>query len=172
MEVGSYKDGTKRYEYRHLNDLKLAHPKSLAAPVERPKLGRPPTRTSAQVKSSEPTDARSSTSAGSTDQKFNRFPNPTQDKSKQPVGGAAVGTPASDNHATSILEERLPASESNGGLSTGPPSIPPFARPIRATRNPNPCYVDSISFDVTPWSATKDQIHELNESISQWKTQN
>ena len=172
VEVGSYKDGTKRYEYRHLNDLKLAHPKSLAAPVERPKLGRPPTRTSAQVKSSEPTDARSSTSAGSIDKtEFNRFPNPTQDKSKQPVGGAAVGTPASDNHATSILEERLPASESNGGLSTGPPSIPPFARPIRATRNPNPCYVDSISFDVTPWSATKDQIHKLNESISQWKTQ-
>ena len=27
IEVGSYKDGRKRYEYRHINDLKFAHPK-------------------------------------------------------------------------------------------------------------------------------------------------
>ena len=42
LEVGCYKDGTKCYELRHLNDLKLSHPKSLAAPAERPRLGRPP----------------------------------------------------------------------------------------------------------------------------------
>ena len=42
LEVGCYKDGTKCYELRHLNDLKMSHPKSLAAPAERPRLGRPP----------------------------------------------------------------------------------------------------------------------------------
>ena len=46
LEVGTYKDGTKRYEIRHANDLKLAHPKSLMAPTTRPNLGRPPTSSS------------------------------------------------------------------------------------------------------------------------------
>ena len=46
LEVGSYKDGRVRYEFRHLNDIKPAHPKSLAGTVERPKLGRPAAMTS------------------------------------------------------------------------------------------------------------------------------
>ena len=41
LEVGQYKDGRKRFEFRHINDLKFAHPKSMAAPAQRPKLGRP-----------------------------------------------------------------------------------------------------------------------------------
>ena len=41
LEVGSYKDGRKRFELRHLNDLKPAHPKSIAAPASQPRLGRP-----------------------------------------------------------------------------------------------------------------------------------
>ena len=41
IEVGHYKSGEKRYEIRHFNDLKIAHPDSLAAPAVRPALGRP-----------------------------------------------------------------------------------------------------------------------------------
>ena len=44
IEVGLFKNGEKRYEVRHLNDVRLAHPDSLAAPVHRPKLGRPTKR--------------------------------------------------------------------------------------------------------------------------------
>ena len=42
IEVGVYKNGEKRYEVRHVNDLKPAHPDSFAAPFSRPQLGRPP----------------------------------------------------------------------------------------------------------------------------------
>ena len=55
IEVGHYKDGRKRYELRHLNDVKLAHPKSMAAPAARPALGRPPT---VQVNGPNQTDAK------------------------------------------------------------------------------------------------------------------
>ena len=41
--VGYYKSGEERYEIRHLDDLKFAHPESLAAPASRPALGRPAT---------------------------------------------------------------------------------------------------------------------------------
>ena len=43
IEVGLYKSGEKRYEVRHANDLKFAHPDSPAAPIHRSPLGRPPT---------------------------------------------------------------------------------------------------------------------------------
>ena len=48
LEVGVYKDGSKRFELRHLNDLRLAHPDSMAAPAQRPKLGRPSAQSEAQ----------------------------------------------------------------------------------------------------------------------------
>ena len=41
IEVGEYKNGEKRYEIRHINDLKFPHPNSLVAPARRPALGRP-----------------------------------------------------------------------------------------------------------------------------------
>ena len=41
IEVGRFQDGSKRFEIRHLNDVKICHPKSLAAEASRPKLGRP-----------------------------------------------------------------------------------------------------------------------------------
>ena len=53
IDVGSYKSGERRHEIRHFNDLKLAHPNSLAAPAVRPKLGRPP-KTATPDKSSSP----------------------------------------------------------------------------------------------------------------------
>ena len=43
LEVGLYKDGSTRYEIRHIDDLKFAHPDSLAAEARRPALGRRPT---------------------------------------------------------------------------------------------------------------------------------
>ena len=43
LHVGNFKDGTKKYEIRHANDLKFTHPDSLAAPIHRPSRGRPRT---------------------------------------------------------------------------------------------------------------------------------
>ena len=150
LEVGTYKDGRKRYEYRHLNDLKAAHPKSLASPVERPKLGRPATRTSSSDEGSMATDA----TPGSAEQlpqpsSVNTNANQFQNKTKLPV--------ARENSNSFSA----PAPE-----PTGPPAVQPFSRPARTTRNPNPYYVDSIALDVTPWSATRDQINAINQSIS------
>ena len=40
------------------------------------------------------------------------------------------------------------------------------ARPIRSTRNPAPYYVDSIQLSsLRPWSASKDEISAINQSI-------
>ena len=41
LKVGKFKSGEDIFEIRHLNDLKFAHPESLAAPAQRPKRGRP-----------------------------------------------------------------------------------------------------------------------------------
>ena len=100
-----------------------------------------------------------------------QLPQPPTQASKQAAGADELSGGASQqnqNHATSIPVERVPASAEENGL-TGPPPIQAFSsgRPVRTSRNPNPYYVDSIAFDVTPWSATKAQIHELNQSINQ-----
>ena len=178
IEVGTYKDGRKRYEYRHLNDLKLAHPKSLAAPAERPRLGRPTkTLTSDSTDTSDATDAKSLECQQSS-QDLNRFPQPplqsTTAQNKQAAGRAKSHLPAANttsrDHATSTHDDREPASVEKDGLTTGPPPVPAFptARSIRSTRNPNLCYVDSITFDTTTsaWSVSKDQLDQLNYSIN------
>ena len=126
IEVGSYSDGRKRYEVRHLNDLKLAHEDSPAAVVQRPKLGRPSSKTST------PSNVPDST----------EFPNPpsmTVDGSKQTLvltGRAVNGTSETISHETSNLGGDILASAAGGGSS------PPLVRPVRSTRNPNPSYVD------------------------------
>ena len=60
--VGHYRSGEERYEVRHINDLKFAHPDSMAAPASRPTLGRPPTSvrtdTSTTTKSSSGADSQ------------------------------------------------------------------------------------------------------------------
>ena len=157
LDVGQYKSGERRFEIRHLNDIKAAHPKSMAAPAQRPVLGRP--KTSGQSGGPGVTEAKSppSTKTGS---------GPVDVNSKQPRQPAAVvGTPASVSHETSNVTSRvlppdsgsqpakiqttpqLPTSSANDefeGVLTGPPPVQPFGRPIRSTRNPYPLYVDSF----------------------------
>ena len=162
IEVGEYKDGRKRYEYRHLNDLKFAHPKSLAAPAHRPKLGRPSTRSSSM-------DLQSSTEVveeqfpSPSDVLTNRLndPQPPEAVSVNKLPVVIKGNDATAqniNHETSIQDDRQPP-------SSGPPPVKPFSRPTRSTRNPNPVYVDAITLS-RPWSASKDEIAELNRQIS------
>ena len=143
------------YEYRHINDLKFAHPKSLASPVERPKLGRP--------KASTLIGGTTQTEVGSPEVTLpNRFPHPPSvqkphppsvegQKSKQ-GGGYSVGNQPTKSHETSNLSGSEPPSPTPAGNT----------RPIRASRNPNPIYVDAIS---RPWSASPADIAEINRSI-------
>ena len=146
IEVGSYKDGRKRYEYRHLDDLKFAHPNSLAAPAERAKLGRP---TSNPLEGS--TSTKSMASAGTPINRFDYLPKPPTNVNNQSGGNqtrAVVNAPSAF---------RDPAREN----SNGPPPVPPFtSRPVRASRNPRPKYVDAI------WSASPIELDLINASIN------
>ena len=127
---------------------KLAHPDSLAAPAVRPKLGRPATSSSSKLQSS----------TEETPRPANRFPQPPAESSSSPstankqAAGQVNGTSPGASHATSILPERVLASEADTGSAneefqgviTGPPPAQAFSRPVRSTRNPNPSYVDSF----------------------------
>ena len=166
------KDGTKRFEIRHVNDLKFPHPKSLAAPAVRPRLGRP-AGTSSSLDSKTSTEETAPVPASPSPS--NRFlltkqlPNPPSSQtSKQAVATGNAATKAIVNHETSISGKRQPASELDSGLAmSGPPPSPPFpARPVRATRNPSPYYVDSIQLvSCRPWSASQDEVSALNRAI-------
>ena len=165
IEVGSYKDGRKRYEYRHVNDLKMAHPKSLAAPVERPKLGRPAMTSSSDVHDQTDADAVNWKENPSNHFPSKRVPEPPVGN-KQAAGPLNSGTSRSSGHATSTTEDPSPAFDPASGLTiNGPPPKPAFSstRPVRTTRNPNPIYVDSIS---CMWSASKSDLAAINSSIS------
>ena len=148
--VGKYKSGENRYEIRHFNDLKIAHPDSLAAPASRPKLGRPKKVTGqgdGQI-TTEVTAEEGVTAAPS-----NRFPQPPAVSYPASVNNRVVATPESANHETSNQE-------APDWVTTGPPQIVPFnRRPIRATRNPSPKYVDAI------WQASAAELAALNQAI-------
>ena len=160
LEVGIFKDGRKRYEIRHANDLKFAHPSSLAAPIQRPKLGRPPSSPEPHPDTSGPPDLQTSTEEDArilTDA-TNRFPDPPYSppttQSKQAVTGQRHATTSSYNHETSIQKRSERASASD--------------RPVRSTRNPSPQYVDAVEVcwsTKRPWSATQADIAALNDSI-------
>ena len=125
LEVGNFKNGDKRYEVRHANDLKFAHPDSMAAPAARPALGRPRKPASSDVNNQ--TDAEFAVSEPSNEVPF---PHPTTNRLS-----------TADPPAPSTANEEF------DGVVTGPPPAPAFSRPTRTTRNPNPYYVDSLSFD-------------------------
>ena len=138
LVVGHYKSGAERFEIRHANDLKFAHPESMAAPAERPALGRPAT-----VRK----DVRIHTDAPSTDllpppQLINQS-DPEPPPPAQPVVDDA-GKQTKQNNPNSNV----------GG------------RPTRTTRNPNPYYVDAMSWSPQPWSASQTEVDALNKSIS------
>ena len=131
----------------------------MAAPVQRPKLGRP-SGASTPKGGPEPTEA-SSPSNTTTASASNRFPNPPlSEENKQTrdaaTGSAILGTPAKQNHETSYQKWREP--------SSGDQSL---ARPTRSTRNPAPKYVDALEYSkVRPWSASKEEIRDLNLLIN------
>ena len=116
IDVGTYKSGEKRYEIRHLNDIKIAHPKSLAAPAQRPTLGRPPqsAQTSVPGDTSPSTDAQIAAPSRSLSPKkpSNHFPQ----QSRQAAGSenkqsfpASAGNDAKSRdptHATSTTVGR------------------------------------------------------------------
>ena len=180
LEVGLYKDGRKRYELRHINDLKFAHPDSLAAEARRPALGRKPTSLHG---GQQPTEAQSPLAPTSPEgNSLNRSdPNPPTptgpELSKQKN---AVGNLGEANHQTSTPQRPLPitspatAGNSNDTLSSR-------GRPARSTRNPNPIYVDSISVSGPPpklgfpppaaWSASATDLEEINRSIGAFTSQ-
>ena len=149
IEVGLYKSGEKRYEIRHFNDLKIAHPDSLAAPATRPKLGRP---TTVQSKGQNETEAGPNPPVQQTGPPpfcFGANPsslNPLNDGNKNNIG-----------HATSNSGQPAASSAEAGNLK----------RPIRSTRNPAPQYIDAFQWSsLRPWSASSDEIAALNDSIT------
>ena len=142
MEVGQYKSGEKRYEIRHFNDLKLAHPESMAAPASRPTLGRPPKNPSAPAEHQTSTEASEEALPASSPE-LNRFPNPTSLSGPPPVPFAAQPVKINKTVDTSS------AGNSN--------------RPVRSTRNPAPIYVDALH---KPWSASQLEINALNRAIN------
>ena len=151
LDVGTFKSGEKRFEIRHLNDIKFAHPKSLAAPAERPSLGRKP-RTSVPVGVSNPTEPGPSPTTVLPGQ--NRFSEPDN---TLPVEQAPPNDLSTNNEPAEI-QTRFPA---------------------RSTRNPNPIYVDALSMEYTgpptipaftsrhtAWSASAADLARINASIS------
>ena len=149
IEVGQYKSGEKRYEIRHFNDLKIAHPDSLAAPATRPKLGRP---TTVQSKGQNATEAGPNPPVQQTGPPpfcFGANPsslNPLNDGNKNNI-----------DHATSNSGKPAASSAEAGNLK----------RPIRSTRNPAPQYIDAFQWSsLRPWSASSDEIAALKDSIT------
>ena len=144
IEVGVYKSGEKRYEIRHVNDLRPAHPDSFAAPFHRPKLGRP--ARSAPVEGQPTTEAVTppfdGKRQGDTHPPLSRSLLPTPSQSPLP-------TPSSVDQDESKQTLLPPGDRENSN-----------ARPIRATRNPNPIYVDAI------WTASPSDLKALNEAIN------
>ena len=157
IEVGQYVSGEKRYETRHFNDLKLAHPDSMAAPARRPKLGRPSGSSLTEVQQSTGDKDVVETTPSNRLDRSNNVPEPPSyqpvdinAKNKQPT----LGKSKDSTHATSISTDRQPASaaSADGG-----------GRPARSTRNPNPVYVSASQ---AAWSATSQQLELLNHDIS------
>ena len=140
IRVGQYQDGRDRFELRHFNDLKLAHPDSAASPVSRPKLGRPPTSSSEASKQTEVTPTK-----GKEDGR-NRFSGPD-------------GPPPLPPFPSHPPQQTNPRRENSNATS----------RPVRTTRNPAPQYIDSVGISWStrrPWSASQSDIAALNQSIS------
>ena len=165
LEVGVYKDGRKRYEFRHANDIKIAHPKSLAAPAHRPKLGRP-SKATASADRPNHTDVPSAQSPGQKSSNQLSSPEPpafAPKSSNVNKPDQSIATRSKNNHETSIHSGAEPTSpvpaRENSNDQSGPPPLPAFSRPQRSTRNPNPKYVDSI------WIASASDIEKLNQDI-------
>ena len=161
IEVGKFLSGEPRFEVRHINDLKLAHPDSMAAEASRPKLGRP-----ARSDSRTSTDRQSLSPSPTPSNRSNDFPQPPTSQAAG-TNKQTFGTRDSVSHATSFPERSSASCPAQGGeiQNSGPPDIAPFSssgRPIRSTRNANPYYVDAMHC----WSATPTELAALNRAIN------
>ena len=152
IEVGSYKDGRKRFEYRHLNDLKFAHPQSLAAPVERAKLGRPTSDLSKVSVATDKTNSKSKMAPVTPLDRFDYIPNPTVTSRAENVNNENGANNLLQNHATSSSNNNNPPSEDRARENSN-------ARPVRTTRNARPNYVSAI------WQASPIELAIINQSI-------
>ena len=137
LEVGVYSSGEKRYEIRHLNDIKFAHPGSLAAPASRPKLGRP---TSAPASSSKSTDGSSDPQPPTEKELCLPAKNP---QPVEPTKQTRFPARSTRNPAPAYIDAFSIAS------SGGPPTALPF--PSTTQRG---------------WSASRQEIAQLNQLIS------
>ena len=129
--------------------------------MERPKIGRPSKATSSHLDGQAPTDSENDGKTPSN--QSNRLSSPPQpvpkptsgdqsDKSKQPhPTDAPIGNHSTNGHATST--------------STSGHRSEPASRPARSTRNPNPQYVDALEWSPHPWSATENEVADLNRQI-------
>ena len=147
---------------RHLNDVRLAHPESLAAPVQRPKLGRP--TTSGPSNGSKSTETETNNPQQTDFNRTDRLSSNPQRSSSQlaeskqnPSSGAGGGTSQTNNHETSIIDDRVPTT------SGSEPANFQTRFPTRSTRKKNPINVDAIS---RVWVASAADIKALNASIS------
>ena len=162
IDVGQFKSGERRYEIRHLNDVHCAHPKSLAAPAQRPKLGRPPQMTvPSGIRTS--TEDRLAPRPPPTD-RLNRLSElPPQEVSSEPASIGDVNKPVDGSKQT--LPNEIQTAAGN--------------RPVRSTRNPSPIYVDAFSTvaeatgpppfrgfpKLRTWSASASDLDAINASI-------
>ena len=169
--VGQYRNGENRYEYRHINDVKSAHPDSMAAPASRPALGRP----------SSSTDAKITGPPNSGEMPSNRLtisnPQPSDQNIATRQNKQAVATHEDESHATSITENDNPPCQRDEPAKIQTAS----GRPHRSTRNPNPIYVDMLERATGPpsvapfhkpgaWAASGEELAELNRFINTRQT--
>ena len=141
LHVGDFKDGTKKFEIRHVNDLKFTHPDSLAAPVHRPTRGRP--RTSVPADGPVVTDVDDqlkqdggSKSAPESERKINNQPAKIQTRQTRQLPERSTRNPQ-------------PVYVDAISIETGPPRAPPFPKKW--------------------WTASATELAELNRKINSKK---
>ena len=132
VRVGSYVDGTPRLQTFNWSSCKIAHMREDAKEVPRPKLGRPKKKPS-------PTE----TTSGSSENSSSSPPSVSTPSADMSLPETTSKTPHPDyiKKGPLITEEMFDNANWPKILQ-----IPSRGRPIRSTRNPNPSYVDAVSY--------------------------
>ena len=167
---------------RDINDLKLAHPDSMAAEAKRPKLGRPTVQTESSVSSeatSKSTLSKSVSIPSATSQSHSpRSNSPTKTNNASGKIQTAFDTLSGKPPHPDYIKKGPIITNQMFDDANWPQilNIPESSRPVRASRNPNPRYVDAISFGPPPqlgfprvqptWSASSADLAEINKWIS------
>ena len=134
IRIGSFVDGKPRLQQYNWNTCKIAHLREDATEAQRPRLGRKPASSANDPKPTEQSEVNR------TRAKVN--------KRNQPVD-QPIASPESAIHETSNRKQPHPDYLAKGPLITNemfdkwtPDLLNIPTRPVRATRNPNPRYVD------------------------------